>query len=148
MEYKHFYYEAESMVLEFNTVAKSEWDFELRKALIEEEMEEFAEALTYKNRVEMLDACIDTIYIAIGTILLSGDWMNDDEALHVEHCHIIAARAFARMLTLTDCPLASFEEVHRSNMAKFPGGVVLKNDSGKVIKPAGWEPPELEQYLK
>ncbi len=39
-------------------------------------------------------------------------------------------------------PLDKFwAEVQRANMAKFPGGVALKREDGKVIKPDGWTPP-------
>lgn len=38
-----------------------------------------------------------------------------------------------------------FEEVHRSNMAKEQGGV---RGDGKILKPAGWQPPALEEILE
>lgn len=31
--------------------------------------------------------------------------------------------------------------VHGTNMAKAPGGVVLRREDGKVLKPEGWQPP-------
>ena len=37
-------------------------------------------------------------------------------------------------------------EVHRSNMAKVADGVVL-NEMGKVQKPEGWEPPDVEKAV-
>jgi predicted HAD superfamily Cof-like phosphohydrolase len=39
------------------------------------------------------------------------------------------------------------DEVHRSNMAKFPGGVVSRRADGKILKPEGWEPPDLRKVL-
>jgi predicted HAD superfamily Cof-like phosphohydrolase len=36
-----------------------------------------------------------------------------------------------------------FGAVHRSNMAKFEGGMRLRED-GKVLKPDGWQSPERE----
>jgi predicted HAD superfamily Cof-like phosphohydrolase len=38
-----------------------------------------------------------------------------------------------------------FREVHRTNMAKRPG---LKNAAGKLMKPAGWKPPEIATLLR
>lgn len=37
---------------------------------------------------------------------------------------------------------AHWRLVHSKNMAKFPGGVAIKNEFGKVQKPAGWTPPD------
>jgi predicted HAD superfamily Cof-like phosphohydrolase len=41
----------------------------------------------------------------------------------------------------------AFNEVHRSNMAKLVDGKVLRRDDGKVLKPEGWQPPQLAQFL-
>ncbi len=38
-----------------------------------------------------------------------------------------------------------FAEVHRSNMAKVGG---RKNAVGKLLKPEGWQPPQLEPILR
>ena len=40
-----------------------------------------------------------------------------------------------------------FDEVHRSNMEKFPNGKVTFNALGKVMKPKGWKPPDIEGVL-
>jgi hypothetical protein len=43
----------------------------------------------------------------------------------------------------------AWDEVHRSNMAKAPNGVVLRRPGdGKVLKPAGWQPPDLAAVLR
>jgi predicted HAD superfamily Cof-like phosphohydrolase len=41
-------------------------------------------------------------------------------------------------------------EVMRSNFAKIDHdtGKVRKREDGKVLKPEGWTPPELEQFLR
>jgi len=39
------------------------------------------------------------------------------------------------------------DAIHAANMAKFPGGKVLKREDGKVIKPEGWKPPDIEAEL-
>ena len=41
----------------------------------------------------------------------------------------------------------AFNEVHRSNMAKLVDGKVIRRDDGKVLKPEGWQPPQLAQFL-
>lgn len=38
-----------------------------------------------------------------------------------------------------------FDEVHRSNMAKVGGST---REDGKILKPEGWKPPNLESILE
>ncbi|WP_277210590.1 phosphoribosyl-ATP diphosphatase [Isoptericola croceus] len=43
---------------------------------------------------------------------------------------------------------AVFAEIHASNMAKLgPDGRPLRRPDGKILKPAGWEPPDVEGVL-
>ena len=37
-----------------------------------------------------------------------------------------------------------FDIVHAANMGKVVDGKVLRRDDGKIMKPAGWRPPEPE----
>ena len=41
-----------------------------------------------------------------------------------------------------------FTEVHRSNMAKLVDGKPLYREDGKVIKPSGWQPPNIKKILE
>ena len=93
---------------------------ELRIRLLEEEVAEYAEAVRNNDLVEVLDALGDIAYILAGTILNHGLQGVIDDA---------------------------FSEIHRSNMDKLVGGKALKRDDGKVIKPDGWKPPNLSQFL-
>jgi predicted HAD superfamily Cof-like phosphohydrolase len=92
---------------------------DLRKKLLAEEYSEYVVA-EYKNDiVEVADALADIIYIACGTALSYG------------------------------IPLdVIFEEVHASNMAKLVDGKVLRRADGKIQKPEGWKPPDIERILK
>lgn len=91
----------------------------LRIKLLIEEVAEYSEAENEHDLVEVADALADIIYIALGTAVSYG------------------------------IPLDNvFEEVHRSNMAKLVDGKPLKREDGKVIKPAGWKPPDVEGVLK
>jgi len=93
---------------------------ELRIKLLQEEVEEYAQAARSGDLVEVLDALADIGYILAGTILNHGMQDVYDDA---------------------------FNEVHRSNMAKLVDGKVLRRDDGKVMKPEGWSPPNLAQFL-
>ncbi|MDA8700167.1 hypothetical protein N9N18_00240 [Euryarchaeota archaeon] len=94
---------------------------ELRIKLLREEVEEYAEAALAGDMVEVLDALADIGYILAGTIINHGMQNIYDDA---------------------------FNEVHRSNMAKLVDGKVIRREDGKVLKPEGWQPPKLSQFLK
>ncbi|MDA0715411.1 MAG: nucleoside triphosphate pyrophosphohydrolase family protein [archaeon] len=93
---------------------------ELRIKLLEEEVQEYAEAARNGDLIEILDALADIGYILAGTIINHG----------MQHIYDDA-----------------FNEVHRSNMAKLVDGKVLRREDGKVMKPEGWQPPNLAQFL-
>jgi predicted HAD superfamily Cof-like phosphohydrolase len=93
---------------------------ELRIKLLEEEVQEYAEAARNGDLVEILDALADIGYILAGTIINHGMQNIYDDA---------------------------FDEVHRSNMAKLVDGKLLRREDGKVMKPDGWLPPNLTQFL-
>lgn len=90
----------------------------LRQDLLGEEYSEYVEASDNDDLVEVADALADIVYIAFGT-----------------------ARSYGIDL---DAVLA---EVHRTNMAKAPGGVVKRREDGKVLKPEGWTPPDIAGVL-
>ncbi len=94
---------------------------ELRIRLLQEEVQEYADAVRAGDLVEILDALGDIAYILAGSILNHGLQHIIDDA---------------------------FTEIHRSNMAKLVDGKVLKRADGKVAKPDDWTPPNLVQFLK
>lgn len=92
--------------------------FSLYKKLIEEEVQELNDA---RSQVDELDALVDILVVTIGAI------------------HSMGADA-----------QGAWNEVMRSNLAKIDPetGRVHKRDDGKVLKPEGWQPPNLENYLR
>jgi predicted HAD superfamily Cof-like phosphohydrolase len=94
--------------------------FNMYLKLIEEEAEELNQAIIAKDRVEMLDALIDMLVVTIGAIHSAGF---DAEG--------------------------AWKEVMRTNFAKIDKdtGKVVKREDGKVLKPDGWTPPDLGQFL-
>jgi predicted HAD superfamily Cof-like phosphohydrolase len=92
---------------------------QLRIKLLEEEFNEYLAGEVKDDIVEIADALADIIYIACGTAVSYG------------------------------IPLDKvFEEVHRSNMAKLVDGKVLRREDGKIQKPEGWTPPNIEKILE
>lgn len=89
--------------------------------LFEEECKELVYALNEQDHVLTLDALIDIMVVTIGAI------------------HSLGADAEG-----------AWKEVMRSNFAKVDKetGKVIKREDGKVLKPDGWTPPELKQFVK
>ena len=83
--------------------------------------EEFQEYMHANSDAEELDACLDMIWVILGYCYMKG-W-------NVE---------------------GAWKEVVRSNLSKInpETGKVNKREDGKVLKPEGWTPPQLEQFTK
>jgi predicted HAD superfamily Cof-like phosphohydrolase len=94
--------------------------FKLYTKLIEEEFKELKVAVDDVDQVETLDALIDIIVVTVGAIHSMGA---DGEG--------------------------AWKEVMMTNFAKIDHetGKVRKREDGKVLKPVGWMPPELGQFL-
>ena len=93
-----------------------------RLDLLNEEMAELEYAvLTEPNPEEVVDALIDIIYIAVGTLDLAG---------------VDIQRAW--------------DEVQRANISKERGIKPGREQSGgfDVVKPKGWKAPNLKPFLK
>jgi len=84
-------------------------------------MEEYGEFLDADYDVDELDACMDMIWVILGYCYMRG-WDID----------------------------GAWNEVARSNLAKInpETGKVIKREDGKVLKPEGWTPPDLKQFVK
>lgn len=89
--------------------------------LITEEYQELREAVEANDRVEQLDALVDILVVTMGAIRAAG-W--DGEG--------------------------AWREVMDTNFAKIDPetGKVRKREDGKVLKPEGWQPPQLEKFVK
>ena len=88
--------------------------------LIDEEVSELKTAVENNDDVEQLDALTDILVVTIGAIHSAGF---DAEG--------------------------AWKEVMRTNFAKIDKetGKVRKREDGKVLKPIGWEPPNLKSFI-
>ena len=86
--------------------------------LIKEEVQELEDSTT---RTDDLDALIDILVVTIGAIHSAG--FNGE---------------------------AAWQEVMRSNFAKIDPvtGKIRKRGDGKILKPDGWTPPNLEPFAR
>jgi len=88
--------------------------------LIEEEHNEFLQAVSDKNDTEQLDACMDMIWVILG------------------YCYM-------KQFDVA----GAWNEVTQSNLSKINSatGKVVKRADGKVLKPEGWQQPNFGKYV-
>ena len=99
----------------------SEANYKMYLDLIREETDELEEAIQDNDKVEQLDALIDILVVTMGAVRAAG-W--DGEA--------------------------AWKEVMDTNFAKIDPTTnkVIKREDGKVLKPEGWQAPQLAQFIK
>lgn len=92
---------------------------DLRVRLMKEEYKEYKKAEAANDIVNIAAELADIIYIACGTAVSYGIPLNE-----------------------------VFEEIHRANMSKLIDGKILRREDGKIQKPEGWKPADIEGILK
>lgn len=100
-------------------------DFKFRHQFLYEELWEFEQAHKHGDLARAADSLIDLVYVALGTALWMGlPWQK------------------------------LWDEVQRANMEKVPAlnAEASKDGTGRghqfdVIKPKGWNPPDIERIL-
>lgn len=96
-------------------------EYKLRYDLMKEENKEYFDSSVDLNKVEILDAVVDMLYVLSGTINSHG---------------------------LQDLIIPAFDLVHTNNMTKVgPDGKVFRDEKGKILKPKGFKPVNLEQLF-
>ena len=91
---------------------------ELRLKLLREEFQEYLNAEENNDIVNTAAELADIIYIVCGTAVSYGIPLDD-----------------------------VFSEIHRANMNKLVDGKVLRRADGKIQKPEGWKPADIEGIL-
>lgn len=101
-----------------------DWElFEFRYKFLKEELEEFWTAYLENNSVEIFDALLDLVVVAMGTAHLFGfPWQE------------------------------GWDEVQRANMskvrAKADGSDSKRGSAWDIVKPEGWTPPDHAPILR
>ena len=100
------------------SVTGDQAQFDMYMDLIDEEYKELKDA---PDDIETVDALIDILVVTIGAL------------------HSMGADAEG-----------AWKEVMKTNFAKIDKetGKVRKREDGKVLKPVGWVPPNLEPFVK
>lgn len=95
-------------------------NYKLYLKLIDEEYNELKEATEANDRIEQLDALIDILVVTLGAIRSGG----------------FDGRG-------------AWDEVMKTNFAKIDPetGKVRKRADGKILKPEGWEAPNLKGFI-
>ena len=98
-------------------------DYSLRVGLMQEELNEYKEAVNNKDAVAVADALSDLMYVVLGTVLAHG---YQDK--------------FSQL----------FSEVHKSNMSKLglDGKPIYHSVTGKVLKGPNFREPNLGPIIK
>jgi predicted HAD superfamily Cof-like phosphohydrolase len=89
--------------------------------LIVEEYSEFIHARRDNDEPEQLDACMDMIWVILGFCHMKGYDIQ-----------------------------GAWDAVVKTNMAKVDPvtGKVRRREDGKILKPEGWTPPDMNRYIK
>lgn len=97
----------------------SEFERALRIKLMKEEVNEYNKAEDNNDIVNLAVELADIIYIACGTAVSYGIPLDE-----------------------------VFEAIHKANMEKLIDGRVIRREDGKIKKPEGWQPANIEGILK
>lgn len=92
---------------------------ELRMRLMKEEFYEYNKAEDNNDITNLAVELADIIYIACGTAVSYGIPLDD-----------------------------VFNAIHQANMNKLVDGKVIRREDGKIKKPDGWQPADIEGILK
>ena len=92
---------------------------ELRMRLMKEEFNEYNKAEDNNDLTNLAVELADIIYIACGTAVSYGIPLDD-----------------------------VFNAIHQANMNKLVDGKVIRREDGKIKKPDGWQPADIEGILK
>jgi predicted HAD superfamily Cof-like phosphohydrolase len=98
----------------------SQENVHLYRGLIAEEYDEFCQAVVMRDEIEQLDACMDMIWVILG------------------YCHMKGYDI-----------AGAWDEVVKTNMAKVDPvtGKVRRREDGKILKPEGWQPPNMTKFI-
>ena len=124
----------------------------LRNKLWNEECEELVEAISKKDKVQILDAIIDMLYIRIGTLLerygelkIKVDIIVERD-IEIKSCREYFAKHFGNNPKLLR---DAFDEVHMSNMSKLDeNGEPIFREDGKIMKSHLFIQPDLKTILE
>ena len=124
----------------------------LRNKLWNEECEEFVEAKEKKDKVKILDAIVDMMYVRIGTLLehhiglaTTVDFVAESD-IELTNCRIYFTENFGYNPKLLG---EAFDEVHRSNMSKLDeNGKPIFREDGKIMKSHLFSEPDLKSILE
>lgn len=98
--------------------------FEFRRKFLHEELTELEEAYVENDLPGFLDALVDLVYVALGTAHLAGLPFNQ-----------------------------AWDAVHRANMLKERASTAddprsTRKHAMDIVKPAGWEPPDIANVIR
>lgn len=124
----------------------------LRNKLWNKKCEELVEAISKKDKVQMLDAIVDMMYARIGALLERYGNLKIEVGIEAEgdaeitNCRRYFTEHFGHNSELLR---EAFNEVHRSNMSKLDeNGDPIFREDGKIMKSHLFIEPDLKSILE
>lgn len=76
-----------------------------------------------------------------------GDILRADREALIDADIDLAWVSLGASFSMADDTHGAIREVARANLDKFPNGVVLRDENGKIKKPDGWRGPDLTPFF-
>lgn len=76
-----------------------------------------------------------------------GDILRADREALIDADIDLAWVSLGSSFSMADDTHGAIREVARANLDKFPDGVVLRDENGKIKKPDGWRGPDLSPFF-
>jgi len=120
--------------------------FKFRMNFLQEEFLEYNKGLKDKDIIEVIDATVDILYVALGTEYIFNRLVIMDKITPI---HLKTYKIVWSVICRLNIPLKeSWDEVHSSNMRKQRATHSNESKRGTqfdVIKPKGWIPPQIDK---
>lgn len=123
--------------------------WQLRRSLIEEEMDELGEAFRDGDHAAFLDACVDLVYVVVGTAVEAG--LPFDKAFEAVHranmAKAVECEACGGTGSVVWVSDPQGDEWGECDECAGMGRIVQYREDGKVTKPVGWQAPDIASLI-
>jgi predicted HAD superfamily Cof-like phosphohydrolase len=118
----------------------------LRTSLMEEEWNELYTAMAKEDMEGVADGLADLCYVVIGTAVAYGIPL-DRVFEEVHRSNMEKAVACSTCLGAGSIPRTGASGIRKCPVCNGLGRIVLRRPDGKVLKPEGWQPPNIHAAL-
>tara|TARA_R110001606_G_scaffold297277_1_gene445048 strand:- start:16871 stop:17338 length:468 start_codon:yes stop_codon:yes gene_type:complete len=119
----------------------------LRLKLLVEEVTELMQAVGFDDLYDYLECAADDVVADVVEAAREGGDVDLVEMVDAFHDITVIAFGGALETAGADAARRAADEVTRSNLAKIVDGKVLRRADSKILKPDGWQPPDIAGAL-